>query len=133
MKRWTPARAEILGFRRKVVLGMETDNWDVTLARRRRRRGGAAGDHVPFYARWIAAPGVSVPVAVDPQDASRAVVDWPAAAVEWQARAGGLDDAPPPGSIAELDEQRRAADAGGDGGRAAAPAAPARARARSRA
>ena len=110
LKRWTPARAEIVGFRRKVVFGMETDNWDLTLAVAGGGEAAATGVHVPFYARWIAAPGVSVPVAVDPQDASRAVVDWPAAAAEWQGRAGRLDEAPPPGSIAELDEQRRAAD-----------------------
>ncbi len=107
LEQWAPARAEILGFRRKVVLGMETENWDMVLALPGGREA-AAGDHVPFYARWIAAPGVSVPVVVDPRDAARVVVDWPAAAVEWRARAGGLDDAPPPGSIAELDEQRGA-------------------------
>ena len=109
LKRWTPARAEILGLERKVVLGMPTDNWRMAVAV---AGGGEAScdDHVPFYARWIAAPGVTVPVAVDPEDASRVVVDWPAAAVEWQARAGGLDDVPPPGSIAEHDEQRRTAE-----------------------
>jgi hypothetical protein len=60
----------------------------------------AAKTAVPFYAGWLAAPGVEVPVAVDPKDPSKAVVDWAAAANEPTRAPGRLDDPPPDGSAA---------------------------------
>jgi len=49
-----------------------------------------------------AAPGAEVPVAVDPNDPAKAVVDWAAAANEPSRSPGRLDDAPPAGSAAAL-------------------------------
>ena len=113
-----------LALRRKVVLGHGDEQLGPDA--RAGRRGEAADDgaDVPFYARWIAAPGAGVPVAVDPGDPARAVVDWAAAALECAARAGGLGDAPPPGSIAALDEARRAEPPAAVSTTPAEPAAP---------
>ena len=57
---------------------------------------------IPFYAAWLAAPGAEVPVAVDPKDPGKAVVDWAAAANEPGRSPGRLDDPPPDGSAAAL-------------------------------
>jgi hypothetical protein len=43
-----------------------------------------------------------VPVAVDPKNPAKAVVDWAAAANEPQRSPGRLDDPPPDGSAAAL-------------------------------
>ena len=86
------------------MFGLPTPTWKLTLAV---AGGGAAqcADEVPFYARWLAAPGVELPVAFKPEDATKVVVDWARAAVEAAPRAGGVADAPPPGSVAERDER----------------------------
>ncbi len=68
-----------------------------------------AGDQVPFYVSWFVAPGADVPVSLDQKDAARATIDWAALALEQVAAAGGMNDAPPAGSIADLIERDRAA------------------------
>jgi hypothetical protein len=98
LKKWTPRRATITAVSRRGG----TLNFDVAL----RLDDGAdalAGDtEIPFYAAWFAAPGADVPVAVDPGNPARAVVDWAAAANEPARPAAGLDDPPPAGSAAAL-------------------------------
>ena len=76
---------------------------------RRRRGDQGGGELVPFYASWLAAPGVDVPIVFDPKNPGKASVNWPAAANEAADRAGALDDPPPAGSIAAAIEQERGA------------------------
>jgi hypothetical protein len=107
LKRWTPGRGTLVGLERRLVLGMPSENWTAPVALGAGGEAATGADEVPCYARWLAAPGAQVPLAVDPGDPSRCVIDWAAAAVEHAVRAGGLDDPPPPGSVAEADEARR--------------------------
>ena len=110
LKKWTAARAKIISFeRRRVFGGMPTQNWNVDLQLADGATTRAGGEVVPFYAGRLAAPGVDVPIVVDPKDPGRASVNWPAAANEAADRAGALHDAPPPGSIAAAIEQERSA------------------------
>jgi hypothetical protein len=78
--------------------------------RGRARRRGRARARPPGRA-WLAAPGAELPVVVDPQDATRAAFDWPAAAEEARDRAGTLADPPPDGSVAAIIAADRAAPA----------------------
>jgi hypothetical protein len=108
LKKWTPTRATIVSFERRTVFGgVTTQNWNVDLQLADGAITRAGGEVVPFYASWLAAPGVDVPVVFDPNDRGKASVDWPAAATEAADRAGALDDAPPAGSIAEAIEHDR--------------------------
>jgi hypothetical protein len=108
LKNWTPARATIMSFERRTMFGgVTTQNWDVDLQLHDGATTRASGELVPFYAGWLAAPGVDVPVVVDPKDPGKATVDWPSAANEAADRAGSLDDAPPAGSMAAAIEQDR--------------------------
>jgi hypothetical protein len=99
LKKWTPRRATIIALNRRDSAFGPSLNFDVSM---RLEDGGevvAARTEIPFYAAWLAAPGVEVPVVVDD---GRAVIDWAAAANEPNRPAGGPDDPPPPGSAAAL-------------------------------
>jgi hypothetical protein len=99
LKRWSPVRATILSLTRTTVLGLSTMNWDVELELADGSHALSKRDEVPSYAQWWAAPGQSVPAAVDPSDTSRASIDWPALALEHVEEVG-FDDDPVAGSIA---------------------------------
>jgi hypothetical protein len=102
LKKWTPRRATITGLARaRSALG-PTLNFDIALRLDDGSETVAAGQEIPFYAAWLAAPGAEVPVAVDPSNPAKAIVDWAAAAAEPTRRPGRLDDPPPPGGAADL-------------------------------
>ena len=110
LEKWTAARARIVAFERRTMFGgVATQNWDLDLQLADGTTTRAGGQLVPFYASWLVAPGVDVPIVFDPDDPGRASVNWPAAANEAADRAGGLDDAPPAGSIAAAIERDRSA------------------------
>lgn len=100
LKRWTPARARIVAVRRRSLMGMATLNFDVDLELEGGARSADHAHEIPFYAAWLAAPGAVVPVVVDPDDPGRAVVDWPAAALEGAARPGAAASLPADGGAA---------------------------------
>jgi hypothetical protein len=101
LEKWTPQDATVEAFERITVMGMASENWDITVSCADGTRALVKRDYVPPYVRWYVAPGAVVPVVTDPQDPARAQVHWPLLA-ERAAVAGGTwrDDAPP-GSIAE--------------------------------
>jgi hypothetical protein len=102
LKKWTPRRATITALsRRDGVIG-PTLNFDVALRLDDGAQAVAGNTEIPFYAAWLAAPGAEVPVAVDPEDPAKAVVDWAAAANEPSRSPGRLDDPSPDGSAAGL-------------------------------
>lgn len=111
LKKGTAARAVVVEMRQRSAFGMPTENWVVVLELADGRRVQTAGDEVPFYCKWLVAPGAELPVALDPSKAEQATIDWAATATEAAAAGVGaaMGDAPPAGSIAELIEQRRAA------------------------
>ena len=110
LENWTAARAKITSFERRTMFGgVSTQNWDVDLQLADGTTTRASGELVPFYAGWLAAPGVDVPIVFDPNDPGKASVNWPAAAKEAADRAGAMDDVPPAGSIAAAIEQDRSA------------------------
>jgi hypothetical protein len=90
------------------MFGVPTQNWDITLRSADGSIAVSKADEVPSYARWAAAPGVSVPAVVDPSDPSRAAIDWPAFAIAGFDTAA-FDDDPPEGSIAAEIEAARLA------------------------
>jgi hypothetical protein len=102
LKKWTPRRATITGLSRRDSVMGPTLNFDVALRLDDGAQAVAGNAEIPFYAAWLAAPGAEVPVAVDPKDPAKAVVDWAAAANEPSRSPGRLDDAPPNGSAAAL-------------------------------
>jgi hypothetical protein len=102
LKKWTPRRATITALSRCDGVMGPTLNFDVALRLDDGAQAVAAKTEIPFYAAWLAAPGAGVPIAVDPKDAARAVVDWAAAANEPDRSPGRLDDPPPHGSAASL-------------------------------
>jgi hypothetical protein len=77
-------------------------NFDVTLRLDDGSQALAGNTEIPFYAAWLAAPGAEIPVAVDPKNPAKAVVDWAAAANEPTRSPGHLNDPPPDGSAAAL-------------------------------
>lgn len=91
----------ITGLRRVTILGMASSNWDIDLRLADGTSARSPKDSVPVYAKWIAAPGSVVPVAVDPAQPDKAAIDWVAASAA--ATPAELDDVPPPGSVAEAD------------------------------
>ena len=101
LKKWTPRRATITALSRRDSMMGPTLNFDVALRLDDGADAVAGNTEIPFYAAWLAAPGAEVPVAVDPNDAAKAVIDWAAAANE-QRLPGRLDDPPPDGSAAAL-------------------------------
>lgn len=98
----------ITGLQRVTILGMASSNWDIDLQLADGTRARSPKDSVPVYAKWVAAPGSVVPVAVDPAQADKAAIDWVAAA-SAAATSAELDDVPPPGSVAEADSAPAAA------------------------
>ena len=102
LKKWTPRRATITALSRRDGVMGPTLNFDVALRLDDGAQAVAGNTEIPFYAAWLAAPGAEVPVAVDPKDAAKAVVDWAAAANEPSRSPGRLDDPPPDGSAAAL-------------------------------
>jgi hypothetical protein len=102
LKKWTPRRATIASLSRRDSAFGPTLNFDVALRLDDGTSAVAGKSEVPFYAGWLAAPGAEVPVAVDPKDPAKAVVDWAAAANEPGRSPGRLDDPPPEGSAAAL-------------------------------
>jgi uncharacterized protein DUF3592 len=102
LKKWTPRRATITALTRRGGVVGPTLNFDVALRLDDESQAVAGNTEIPFYAAWLAAPGADVPVAVDPKDPTKAVVDWAAAANEPGRSAGRLDDPPPEGSAAAL-------------------------------
>lgn len=99
IKKWQPVDATIVSLTRCSVMGIPTVNWDIQLRLPDGRTALSSRDAVPSYAQWDAALGVVVPAVVDPGDASKASVNWPAFALA-RFDAVGFDDDPPPGSIA---------------------------------
>ena len=102
LKKWTPRRATITALNRRDGGMGPTLNFDVALRLDDGSQAVAGNTEIPFYAAWLAAPGAEVPVAVDPKDPAKAVVDWAAAANEPSRTPGRLDDPPPDGSAAAL-------------------------------
>lgn len=102
LKKWTPRRATITDLSRRGNAMGATMNFDVALRLDDGAQAVAGNTEIPFYAAWLAAPGAEVPVAVDPKDPAKAVVDWAAAANEPNRSPGRLDDPPPNGSAASL-------------------------------
>jgi hypothetical protein len=100
LKTWTPGTATITRLEPVFAMGMATENWDVHLQLPDGTASLSARDNIPFYARWYAAPGTSVPVATDPADPTKAVVDWRTVALAGTP--GDLADRPPEGSAAAL-------------------------------
>ncbi len=102
LKKWTPRRATITGLSRRDGVMGPTLNFDVALRFDDGAQAVAGNTEIPFYAAWLAAPGAEIPVAVDPKDPAKAVVDWAAAANEPGRTPRRLDDPPPDGSAAAL-------------------------------
>ncbi len=102
LKKWTPRRATITALRRRGGVMGPTLNFDVALRLDDGTDAVAGNAEIPFYAAWLAAPGAEVPVAVDPKDPAKAVVDWAAAATAPGGSPGGLADPPPAGGAAAL-------------------------------
>jgi hypothetical protein len=102
LKKWTPRRATITALSRRDGVMGPTLNFDVVLRLDDGAQAVAGNTEIPFYAAWLAAPGAEVPVAVDPKDPAKAVVDWAGAANEPGRTPGRLDDPPPDGSAAAL-------------------------------
>lgn len=103
LKRWVPTSARIVELRRRRALGMPTLDWDVVLELPDGARAVSTGDEVPTYAYWDAVPGATVAAVVDPEDRSRASIDWRSVALSTAATTG-FDDDPPAGSIAAAAE-----------------------------
>ncbi len=102
LKKWTPGRATITGLSRRDGLIGQTLSFDVALRLEDGGQAVAGNAAIPFYAAWLAAPGAEVPVAIDPGDRAKAVVDWAAAANAPSRSPGRLDDPPPDGGAAAL-------------------------------
>jgi hypothetical protein len=102
LTKWVPRRATITALSRRDGVMGPTLNFDVALQLDDGAQAVAGNTEVPFYAAWLAAPGAGVPVAVDPKDPAKAVIDWAAAANEAGRSPGRLDDPPPDGSAAAL-------------------------------
>lgn len=100
VRRWAPTSATIVAMRR----GTSAATWDVDLRLADGRLSRCAGDGVPAYAQWHAAPGAVVPAVADPDEPGAAAIDWPAFALA-HADDAGFDDDPPPGSIAAILER----------------------------
>jgi hypothetical protein len=111
LAKWSRTTATIVSLSRRTMMGMPTQNWDIVLRLADGSTSTSKGDDVPSYAQWYAAPGVTVPVVVDPKDSSRAAIDWPAFALT-QFDTVGFDDDPPAGSIAAELEARSGSGAG---------------------
>ena len=101
LEQWTPQDATVEAFERVTVMGMPSENWDITVSCSDGTQALVKSDYVPPYVRWYVAPGAVVPVVTDPQDPARAQVHWPLLAERAAVAGGNWRDDPPPGSIAE--------------------------------
>lgn len=99
--KWTPQEATVESFARQDVMGMPTENWDITVTCADGSRALVKRDYVPPYARWYVAPGAVVPVVVDPKDPGRAQISYPLLAEQRAVAGGTWQDDPPEGSIAD--------------------------------
>jgi hypothetical protein len=104
LRKWSPVRATVMSVTRTSMFGLQTVNFDVELELADGTHALSKRDNVPSYARWWAAPGAVVPAVVDPDDITRANVDWRAFALS-KVEEVGFDDAPIEGSIAAVLEQ----------------------------
>lgn len=100
LKSGTSVRAVIASVEPVRVMGMATENFHVRLQTEDGDELLIERDEIPFYARWLAAPGTVVPVAVAADDPTRAAVDWARSAEEHAPRCGEFQDQPPEGSAA---------------------------------
>ena len=72
LEKWTAARAKIVSFERRTMFGgVTTQNWDLDLQFADGAPTRARGEMVPFYASWLTAPGVDVPIVFDPRIPAR--------------------------------------------------------------
>jgi hypothetical protein len=104
LRKWSPVGATVMSVTRTSMFGLQTVNFDVELELADGTHALSKRDNVPSYARWWAAPGAVVPAVVDPDDITRANVDWRAFALS-KVEEVGFDDAPIEGSIAAVLEQ----------------------------
>jgi hypothetical protein len=101
LKTWLPEDATVESWERVTVMGMLSLNWNLRVRRADGTTATVPKDNVPPYARWFVARGASLPIRVDPKDATRAKVDWPELAERMAVDGGRWQDQPVPGSIAE--------------------------------
>ena len=101
LEQWTPQDATVEAFERVTLMGMPSENWDITVSCSDGTQALVKSDYVPPYVRWYVAPGAVVPVVTDPLDPARAQVLWPLLAERAAVAGGTWRDDPPPGSIAE--------------------------------
>src|SRR5258707_488417 len=80
--------ATILSVTRTTMFGLQTLNFDVELELADGSRALSKRDEVPSYAQWWVVPGAVVPAVVDPDDTTRASVDWPAFALAQREEVG---------------------------------------------
>ena len=86
LRKWSPVSATILSLTRTTMFGLQTLNFDVELELADGSRSFSKRDDVPSYAQWWAAPGAVVPAVVDPEDTTKANIDWPAFALAKRRR-----------------------------------------------
>lgn len=101
LENWAPQDATVEAFERITVMGMPSENWDITLSCADGTRALVKRDYVPPYVRWYVAPGAVVPVVTDPTDPAGAQVHWPLLAERAAVAGGTWWEDPPAGSIAE--------------------------------
>jgi|GEM_PF-6600347 len=101
IKKWEPQTATVTAHERVTLMGVPTQNWDITVQLADGSHALIKRDEVPHYARWYVAPGEEIPVVVNPKSAGEAQGNWPLLAEQRAARGGRWQEAPPPGSIAE--------------------------------
>jgi hypothetical protein len=99
-KEWTPARARVVSFAHRTVLGMPVDNVDIVLDCADGVRRTNPNEDVPFYGAWFLAPGSDVPVVLDPKGGDRAQIDWRKLAVDRAATGGRWQEPAPQASLA---------------------------------
>lgn len=99
LKKWPRERASVTSTEAVTFLGLGSQNWHITLTLVDGGQALVKRAYVPPYARWHVFPGAAVPVAVDPSDRTRAVIDWVELGTE---NAGGSwRDDPHEGSLVE--------------------------------
>jgi hypothetical protein len=108
LRKWSPVSATILSVTRTTMFGLSTLNFDIELELADGSRSLSKRDDVPSYAQWWAAPGATVPAVVDPEDTTKANIDWATFALAKRDEVG-FDDDPIEGSIAAVLEQPVAA------------------------
>ena len=99
LQKWSPVSATIVGLIRTSAMGVPTLNWDIELELADGSHAVSRRDEVPSYAQWWVAPAAAVPAVVDPDDTSKASIDWPRFALARYEDVG-FDDDPVAGSIA---------------------------------